>query len=65
MIFDEYKPDGIGFDMAGKSHGLLLRLEVFPSEMRYAVENGSANLLARLKEEGYHPYSNLDRDSVV
>ncbi len=51
--------------MAGKSHGLLLRLEVFPSEMRYAVENGSANLLARLKEEGYHPYSNLDRDSVV
>jgi len=61
---DEYKPDGIGFDIAGKRHCLLLCLEVFPSEMEYAMENGSATVLAKLKAEGHYPYSDLDREPV-
>lgn len=64
LIFDEYKPDGKSFEMDGKKHCLLLCLEVFRSEMEYAMEHGSAIVLKKLKELGHYPYSDLDREPV-
>ncbi|MCL6502685.1 MAG: suppressor of fused domain protein [Pirellulales bacterium] len=45
--------------------GLMVLIEVFRSEMEYARENGTANLLERLKDKGYYPYSDLDRQPVA
>jgi hypothetical protein len=64
LIFDEYQENGIPFDIDGKKHCLLLCLEVFRSEMEYAMKNGSAPVLRKLKEKGHYPYSDLDRESV-
>lgn len=64
LIFDEYAPDGKTFIINGSEHCLLLCLEVFPSEMEYAREHGSATVLKKLKDAGYYPYSDLDREPV-
>lgn len=64
LIFDEYKKDGVGFEIDGKKHCLLLCIEVFRGEMEYAMKNGSASLLKKMKEKGYYPYSDLDREPV-
>ncbi len=64
LIYDEYKPDGKTFEIDGTKHCLLLCLEVFRSEMEYAMEHGSATVLQKLKEAGHYPYSDLDRESV-
>jgi hypothetical protein len=65
LVFDEYNPDGIEFFIGNKKHGLLLVMELFPGEMEYAREYGSAGLIKKLKEAGHYPYSDLDRDPVV
>ncbi|MCD9017138.1 suppressor of fused domain protein [Parachryseolinea silvisoli] len=65
LIFDEYKPDNKDFIIGDKEHGLLLVIEVFRNEMEYAMENGSSELLKKLKEKGFYPYSDLDRPSVI
>jgi hypothetical protein len=64
LIFDEYAPEGKTFVIDGKRHCLLLCLEVFRSEMVYAMEHGSAIVLKKLKDSGYYPYSDLDREPV-
>ncbi len=64
LIFDEYQKNGIPFEISGKRHCLLLCLEVFRSEMEYAMKHGSATVLRKLKEKGYYPYSDLDREPV-
>lgn len=64
LIFDEYEKDGVDFEIDGKTHCLLLVLEVFRSEMEYAMKNGSAAVLQKLKEKGHYPYSDLDREPV-
>lgn len=64
LLFDEYAPDGRIFEIGGKRHCLLLCLEVFKSEMEFAMQNGSAVVLKKLKETGHYPYSDLDRDPV-
>lgn len=64
LIFDEYN-NGVGFRINGKGYGLLVCMEVFRSEMLYAMEHGSASLLEKLKQHGYYPYSDLDRNPVV
>ena len=65
VIFDDYKPDKKDFLIGDMKHGLLLVIEVFRDEMEYAMENGSKELLKKLKERGYYPYSDLDRPSVI
>jgi hypothetical protein len=65
IVFDEYKPDNKKFLIGDKRHGLLLVIEIFRDEMEYAMENGSQELLKKLKAKGYYPYSDLDRPSVV
>jgi hypothetical protein len=64
-ILDEYKPDGKEFKVGNRSHHLLLCLEVFRTEMEFARKNGSEHLLNLLKEKGYYPYSDLDRNPVA
>lgn len=64
VIFDEYEQQGVDFEIGGKKHCLLLVIEVFRSEMEYAMENDSATVLNKLKEKGYYPYSDLEREPV-
>ncbi len=64
LIFDEYAPDNIPFEIDGERFGLLLCLEIFPEEMNYARENGPDALLEKLKRAGHYPYSDLDRTPV-
>lgn len=63
LIFDEYRgPDDRDFTIDGKRHCLLLCLEVHRSEMEFAMKHGSAVVLKTLKQKGYYPYSDLDRE---
>lgn len=64
LILDEFKPDGKEFRIGTKHHCLLLCIEVFRSEMEYAMAHGSATVLQKLKDKGYYPYSDLDREPV-
>jgi hypothetical protein len=65
LIFDEYRKGEIGFEIDGRKHCLLLCIEVFRSEMEYAMRHGSAVVLEKLKEAGHYPYSDLDRAPVL
>ena len=65
LILDEYKKTGVDFVIEQSKHGLLLVVEVFRSEMEYAMKNGSQVVLDKLKERGHYPYSDLDREPVV
>jgi hypothetical protein len=65
LIFDEYKPDGKEFRIGNRKHGLLLIMEVHRNEMEFAMNNGTGKLIEKLKEKGYYPYSDLDRESVI
>jgi len=65
VFFDEYKKEGVEFKISGRKHHLLLLIEVFRSEMEYAMKNGTGELIKRLKAEGHYPYSDLDREPVV
>ena len=64
LILEEFRQEGTAFTINGRKHSLLLCLEVFRSEMEYAMKHGSAAVLEKLKEKGYYPYSDLDRDPV-
>lgn len=65
VILDEYKNPNMSFMIGNKKHGLLLVIEVFRSEMEYAMMYGSESMLSKLKEKGYYPYSDLDREVLV
>lgn len=65
LIFDDFNSDVTAFKIEEKTHGLLLCIEVFRSEMEYAMEHGCEKILAKLKSANAYPYSDLDRDPVV
>lgn len=65
LVFDLYEPDNKKFKIGGRQHHLLLCLQIFRSEMNFARENGSEELLEKLKKAGHYPYSDLDRQPVV
>lgn len=62
LVFDRYAD----FEDAqfGK-FGMLLILEVHRSEMDFARKNGGEALISLLKEKGFYPYSDMDREPVV
>ncbi len=64
LIFDDASRKGESFLIGGKKCGLLLVVEVFRSEMEFAMENGTRTLIDLLREKGYYPYSDLDRPKV-
>jgi hypothetical protein len=61
IVFDNYKE----FKIGDRTHHLLLCIQLFRSEMEYAMKNGSEKLFDKLKQAGYYPYSDLDREPVV
>jgi len=65
LVFDLYEPDNKKFIVGGRKHHLLLCIQLFRSEMEYARENGSDDLLKKLKVGGHYPYSDLDREPVA
>jgi hypothetical protein len=52
-------------DDLAKDFGLLAIIEVFRSEMEYAMKHGGQNLIKMLEEKSFFPYSDLDREPVV
>lgn len=64
-IFDEYKHPSSDFMIGDQKHGLLLVIEVFRSEMEYAMQHGTKTVLEKLKEKGHYPYSDLEREPVI
>lgn len=65
FVFDAYRPNGTEFMIGDKKHGLLLVIEIHREELDFATNHGSAELLKRLKDAGYYPYSDLDRKPVA
>ena len=65
LIFDEYNTRENPFVINGNQHGLLLIMEIFPSELEYAKENGPSALFEKLKANGVYPYSDMDRQPVI
>jgi hypothetical protein len=65
VVFDEYQKPENPFVIDGRRHCLLLCIEVFRSELEYAIEKGSDKLFKKLKKHGYYPYSDLDREPVA
>ena len=62
LIFDGYArlSDDVAVDF-----GLLAIIEIFRSEMEYALNRGGVELIKRLKAKGHYPYSDLDRKPVA
>ncbi len=65
VVFDEYRKPGVDFRVGDREHGLLICMELFRSEMEYAMSEGSPKLLELLKSKGHYPNSDLDREPVV
>lgn len=65
LVFDNYQPDNKEFKIGDRKHHLLLCLEVFRSEMEFARKKGTPELLNLLKQKGFYPYSDLDREPVA
>ena len=65
LVFDLNEPDDKKFKIGDRRHHLLLCIQVFRSEMDFARENGSEELFKKLKEKGYYPYSDMDRQPVA
>jgi len=65
VVFDLYQPEGKEFSIGERKHHLLLCMEIFRSEMEYAIAHGSNSLFEKLKEGGHYPYSDLNREAVV
>lgn len=65
LIFDHYTKAGIDFRTGKTKHGLLLCIEVFPSEMDHARAKSAESLLGLLKTSGHYPFSDLERPPVA
>lgn len=65
VIFDAFDMLGVPFEVEGKKFGLLLCMEVFPSELQYAQNNGMEALIAKLKQADMYPYSDMNRQPVA
>jgi len=53
------------FFVDDKKYHLLVCIQLFRSEMEFAMKNGSKTLFEKLKEAGSYPYSDLDRKPVI
>jgi hypothetical protein len=64
LILDYYPNNNATVIDKQKLH-LLTMIEIYRSEMEYAMKFGGINLINKLKEVGYYPYSDLERNPVV
>ena len=60
IIMDAYKPECFS-----PKFGLMLLMEIFPSELEFKTQRGGDMLIAILKDEGHYPYSDLNRKPVA
>lgn len=65
VVLDKYEKPGTEFTIGKSKHGLLMCIEVFPTELMFARENGTPALLNLMKAKGNYPYSDLNREPVV
>jgi hypothetical protein len=64
LLFDRFdRPSALR--VGKKKHHLLLCMEIFPSELAFARQAGTARLLPLLQAAGHYPYSDLDREPVI
>jgi hypothetical protein len=63
VVFDRLECGAMS--AGGTPFFLLLVIQVHPNELAMARSKGSAALLSALKQNGYYPYSDLDRPSVA
>ncbi|QWV95282.1 suppressor of fused domain protein [Geomonas oryzisoli] len=61
LIFDNYGE----VPVSQEGFGVMAVIEIYKSEMQYAMEQGGEMLLSKLKAQGHYPYSDLDREPVV
>jgi hypothetical protein len=57
--------DAFNSEVSTDQFGIMVVIEIYRSEMDYARENGGEQLIKKLKDQGYHPYSDLNRKPVV
>jgi len=48
-----------------ENFGLMAVIEIYRSEMEYAMQNSGSDLINLLKEKGFYPYSDMNREPVV
>ncbi len=60
FVIDSY-PAGDG----KRKFGLMLLMQIHRSEMEHAMKNGAGELMRRLREAGYYPYTGTDRPAVL
>jgi hypothetical protein len=60
FVFDTYRT----FTLFGHEFELRLCLGITKAELNFKMERGSDALLARLKDSGIYPYTDLDRKSI-
>ena len=65
VVFGEWRKRGTPFKIGANKFGLLLCIEVFQKEMEFAMQEGTKELIKRVKEKGYYPFSDLEREPVV
>ncbi len=65
LVLGNWRKGRTVFHIGSRKHGLLLCVEVFKSEMEFAIKQGAKVLFQLLKEKGYYPYSDLDREPVA
>lgn len=57
--------DAFRYDSEHTDFGLMLLMEIFPSELEYAREHGGDALVELLIEHDHYPYSDMDRTPVA
>lgn len=65
LILDCWRPGGQDLVIGGKPFGLMVPIVIHRSEMEFARSEGGERLLAKLKERGHWPYSDLEREPVA
>lgn len=65
LLFDNYLPLARPFTIGHQKYHLLLCIEIYRSELDYCRSEGSDTFLAKYKQAGYYPYSDMDRTPVV
>jgi Suppressor of fused protein (SUFU) len=60
FVFDTYR----AFTLYGREFDLRLCLGITKAELEFKMEHGAEKLLARLKNHGVYPYTDLERDTI-
>ena len=63
--FRHLSPELFVLPLKGQKCGALSRLGITEAEPAFKAKHGSQELLARLEAPGIHPFTDVDRASVV